>query len=86
MLILAGGIDMSGAVKKISSLFSNTIVGGLLGQEEPPKLEEPPVAPVADEQALAAARQRTAAQARGRGGRASTVLTSSGGTGRKLGG
>jgi hypothetical protein len=86
MHIRVGGIDMGKVVKKVTDVFSKTIVGGLLGGDEPkaPTLDQPEAAPIADEDALAKARRRTAATRSS--GRASTVLTSSGGSGNKLGG
>jgi hypothetical protein len=80
MHIRVGGIEMSKVVKKVLSPITS-----ILGGDEPkmPTLEQPEAAPVADEEALARARRQTASQRTS--GRASTVLTSSGGSGRKLG-
>lgn len=84
---------MSKKVKKVAKDVLNPFTGLKLAAKEigdalmpdMPKPEETPEMPLADEEALARARRRTASARRG--GRASTILSSGlGGGGKTLGG
>lgn len=70
---------MADAVKKVTKLSGISLLSDMFTSPDVPELAEPTVMPIADEQALAAARRRQAG--RKGSGRASTVLTG----GKKLG-
>lgn len=67
---------MTNVVKKVP------IVGQLLTPPKTPTVAESEPMPLADEEALTAARRRRASAARATGGRASTILSDSGDGGR----